>query len=252
MLQQKIREDGRGLLDYRKDISIEYGISAKSAEGSARVKIGETEVVAGVKLAIDKPYPDTQDRGNLIVSAELLPLSSPEFESGPPSIEAIELSRVVDRCIRETECINLEKLCIKKGEKVWVVFVDIYPINDAGNLFDAAALAAIAALKDACFPDYNEKDGTINYEKRTTKKLPLDHIPMEVTVVKIGNELLVDPSVNEWEYIDARLTVAMLEDGSICGMQKGGDSEFTIEEVGRALDIAADTAKMLRSKLVKK
>ena len=53
------RQDGRGLEDYREPISVEVGIS-RSAEGSALVKIGKTVVMAGVKLAVDKPYPDTQ------------------------------------------------------------------------------------------------------------------------------------------------------------------------------------------------
>ena len=42
LLDKGTRLDGRGLLDYR-PISIEYNIS-KSAEGSARVMIGRTEL----------------------------------------------------------------------------------------------------------------------------------------------------------------------------------------------------------------
>ncbi len=251
LLALQTREDGRGLLEYRKDITVELGISTKSAEGSARVKIGRTEVVAGVKLCVDKPYPDTPEQGNLVVSVELLPLSSPDFESGPPNIEAIELSRIVDRCIRETECIDLEKLCIKKKEKVWTVFIDIYPINDDGNLFDAAALAAIAALQDARLPDYDAKEEKVVYESRTKTKLPLQHIPMEITVVKIANQLLIDPTLNEWTCLDARLTVAVLEDGTICGMQKGGEAGLTVDEVNRMIEIALTKAGELRSRLFK-
>ncbi len=60
------RMDGRGLLDYRKPIDIEQDI-LKTAEGSARVKIGKTEVIAGVKLEVGTPYPDTPDEGTIIV-----------------------------------------------------------------------------------------------------------------------------------------------------------------------------------------
>src|SRR3989338_5346357 len=153
LAEKGAREDGRDFLEYRKPIKIEYGVSSKSAEGSARVTIGDTEVVAGVKLEVGEPFPDTPDEGVLMVGAELLPLSNPEFESGPPSIDSIELARIIDRGIRESKCIDFSKLCIKKGEKVWMVFIDIYPINDSGNLFDAASLAALAALKDAKFPE---------------------------------------------------------------------------------------------------
>jgi len=90
-------------------------------------------VFAGVKLEIGTPYPDTPDEGGLMINTELIPLSNPEFESGPPGIQAIELSRVVDRGIRESKAIDMKKLCIEPKEKVWTVIVDIIPINDEGN-----------------------------------------------------------------------------------------------------------------------
>lgn len=180
LLEKGCREDGRKFEEYRK-IKVEKGVIPRTAEGSARVKIGNTEVIAGVKMDIGKPYPDTEDQGSIMVNMELLPLASPEFESGPPSIGSIELSRVTDRAIRESKALNLKKLCIKKAEESWNVFIDIYPINDDGNLFDACALAAIAALKEAKIPAY--KNGKIDY-KIKKDKLPLDGTPLSCTVRK--------------------------------------------------------------------
>ncbi len=251
LLTHGVREDGRKLDQYRQPITIEYGISPKSADGSARVKIGGTEVVAGVKLDVGTPYPDTPDQGNLVINCELLPLSNPEFESGPPNIESIEMARVTDRGIRESHAIDLKKLCIRKKEKVWTVFIDIYPINDEGNLFDAASLAAMAALKDARFPDFDVKEEKVLYDKRTTKKLPLNNLPVGVTVLMIGNNLLIDPTYNEWESLDARLTVASLEDGSICAMQKGGEMELTSDQIGSMIALAVNKAKEHRKLLEK-
>src|SRR3989344_3006 len=96
LLNADTRLDGRKLTEYRKPIEVEHNV-VKTAEGSARVKIGETEVMVGIKLEVGEPYPDTPDEGTIIVGAELLPLSNPEFELGPPGIQAIELARVVDR-----------------------------------------------------------------------------------------------------------------------------------------------------------
>ncbi len=246
LLNKGFRLDGRKFDEYRK-ISVEYGISSKSAEGSARVKIGKTEVVAGVKMDVNKPYPDTQDQGPIVVNAELLPLSSPEFESGPPSIESVELSRVVDRAIREGKALDFFKLCIKKGELVWNVLIDIYPINDAGNLFDAAALAALAAIKDAKFPKLDGEK--VNYKEGTNKKLPLENLPISCTVMKIGNNFIVDPTTEEWECIDSRLTVGVLEEGTICSLQKGEDVGLTPEDVEKMVDIAIKKTKELRKAL---
>jgi len=245
LLQKSIREDGRKLDQYR-EIKVEYGVSAKSAEGSARVKIGETEVVAGVKMDVGDPFPDRPDEGTIIVNAELLPLASPEFESGPPSVSSIELSRIVDRGIRESKTLDFKKLCIKKGEKVWLVFIDIYPINDAGNLFDAAALAAFAALTNAKFPEYDEETERVKYDEKTKKAIPLEKTPMACTVFKIGDSLVVDPTNREQDAADARLTSVSLEDGNLCAMQKGGDQPLSAEDIVKMIELSIAKAKELK------
>lgn len=246
LLKKGKRIDGRGALDYRQPVEVQY-TAVNGAEGSARVKIGETEVIVGVKLSIDKPYPDTPDEGCLMVGAELLPLSNPEFELGAPGIQAIELGRVIDRGIREGKAIDVKKLCIEEGEKVWFIAVDICPINDDGNLFDASALGAIAALKDTKFPEY--KDDKVNYDVKTDKALPLLDTPVAVTVRKIGGDFIIDPNIEEESAIDARLTVAVDQEGNIVAMQKGGDSAVTAEDVDKMIGIALEKEKELRSKL---
>ena len=245
LYEKGLRDDGRKFDEFRKPIKVEYGISSKSAEGSAKVTIGETEVVAGVKMAVEKPFPDTPDKGNLMVNVELLPLSCPEFETGPPGIDSIELSRVVDRGIRESEMVDFEKLCIKEGESVWSVSIDIYPINNAGNLFDAAALAAIAALKDTKMPKLT-KNGKVDY-KEHGKSLPLQNIPIGCTVRRMGDKLVIDPNINEEGMFDSRLTVFTLENKEICAMQKGGEQGLTIDEIAKMVELAAKKGAELRS-----
>jgi exosome complex component RRP42 len=245
-LAKGIRYDGRKDDQYR-EVKVEYGVS-HAAEGSARVSIGETVVIAGVKLAMETPYPDTPAQGNLMINAELTPLSSPEFESGPPSEQGVELARVIDRGIRESKAIDLTKLCVKEGEQVWSVAVDVVSVNDAGNLMDAAALAATAALKNAVYPTLNS-DGSVDYGKKTKDKLPLQQTPIEVTVIKIGDHLIVDPLPEEEKALDARLTVAFNDKDIICAMQKGGEMPLSIKEIGEMVDLAQAKARELRKKL---
>ncbi|MFO7710983.1 MAG: exosome complex protein Rrp42 [Candidatus Woesearchaeota archaeon] len=245
MLTKGFRFDRRQFDEFR-EVKIEKG-ATPNAEGSARVLIGETEVIAGVKMSVERPYPDTPDNGNIAVNVELLPLSNPRFEPGPPQIQAVELARVVDRGIRESGVIDTKKLCITKGEKVWMIFIDICSINDAGNLRDAAALAAIAALQDARFPTYNE-DG-IDYKHKTDEKIPLDGLPIEVTVIKIGDNFIIDPTLEEEAVLEKRLTVATLEDGRICALQKGGDGALSSEDIEFMLTKATEKCQELRAKL---
>ncbi|MBW2965746.1 exosome complex protein Rrp42 [Candidatus Woesearchaeota archaeon] len=246
LLDKGTRLDGRKALEYRKPIKVDYNVS-NSAEGSARVQIGETEMITGVKMAIESPYPDTPDSGNLMVGAELSPLANPEFESGPPSIEAIELARVVDRGVRESKAIDTQKLCIEAGEKVWAVMIDLTPINDAGNLFDIAALSALAAIKNTRFPKLEGE--TINYMEKTDTPLPLNKEPISVTVCKIGKHFIVDPIIEEEKVIDARLTVAVGEDGKLYALQKGEDTPLKEEEIMQMVDIAVEKTKELRKAL---
>ena len=246
LLEVNTRLDGRKLTDYRQPVEVEYGV-VKTAEGSARVKIGETDVMVGVKMEVGEPYPDTPDEGTIMVGAELLALSNPEFEPGPPGIQAIELARVVDRGIRESKAVDFKKLCITPGEKVWMLVIDICPINDAGNLFDASSLAALAALKDTKFPAY--EDDKVDYKKKTSKKLELEKTPIAVTVIKIGDKFIVDPDIEEEKVIDSRLTVSSMEDGTLCALQKGGDYPLTMEDIDKMLDIGIEKAKELRKHL---
>ncbi len=244
-LKNNLRYDGRKNEEYR-NVIVETGV-VKTAEGSAKVKIGDTEVLAGIKFELMKPYPDTPEEGTIMVNVELLPMSNPEFESGPPGIQAIELARVVDRGIREGKAIDLKKMVITPGEKVWGIVMDICPLNDNGNLLDASALAVIAALRDAKFPKLEGE--RINFKSPTTKKLPMLTEPVSVTVLKIGDNFLVDPLPEEEEAVDARLTVATLEDGTICALQKGGSHPLNEHDIGKMIDLASQKSKELRKHL---
>jgi exosome complex component RRP42 len=244
-LDKGIRFDGRALDQYR-DITVRFGVT-KNAEGSARVTIGETDVIVGVKMAVDKPFPDIPEEGTLAVNVELLALSNPNFEPGPPGIQAVELARVVDRGIRESKTIDTKQLCVEKGAKAWSILIDICPINDAGNLFDASSLGALVALMDTRFPSFNGVE--IDYKTRTDKKLPMVRLPVGVTVFKIGKHLLVDPTTEEEEVFDSRLTVCATEDGQLCALQKGGHQPLSLEDIDRMIDLGLAKVKELRKKI---
>jgi len=240
------RSDGRGLTDYR-EIKVEQGIIER-AEGSARVLLGRTEVMVGTKIEVGQPFPDTPNEGVLTVNAELVPLASPTFEPGPPDENSIELARVVDRGIRESKAIELEKLCIEPGKKVFVVFVDVYVLNHDGNLIDASALAALAALLNTKMPNYEIEEGEVKI-KPGHSPLQIRRHPITVTSAKISDKLVVDPWLEEEQVMDARFSMAIDEDGKICAIQKGGSGYFSPNQVLEAAKIAVEKAEEIREKL---
>jgi len=252
---QRIREylskgkrfDNRNSEELR-ELVIETGVS-KNAEGSARVKLGKTEVLVGIKLDVSAPYADSRDKGNLMVTAEFLTMSSPRLDLGPQPFESLELARVIDRGIRESHFIELDKLCIKEGEKVWTVMIDIYTVNDDGNLLDAAGIGAVAALMNARVPKYNEETGKTLFGEWTDNKVPLTKdLPISLTIHKIGNSLIMDPTKEEEDISETRVTVCT-SNGTICSMQKGNSKELTIEEFNKVLDLVEKTEKEIVKKI---
>jgi exosome complex component RRP42 len=251
MFLENKRFDGRGIEDFR-ELKIEYDVSNK-AEGSARVLLGNTEVVVGVKMQLGEPYPDSQNKGNLMVSGDLLPLASPRYESGPPGFNAIELPRLVDRAVRESGMIDFEKLCITKGEKVWTVIIDIYPINDDGNVIDAASIGAVAALRKANLPAL-DSNGNIDYKKESTTKLPLsdDIAPISFSFFKLGDSIILDPTREEEEASDTRITfgLSLWEKQHMCNScQKKGETALSQNDIEKMMDILPKKFDELSEKL---
>jgi exosome complex component RRP42 len=240
------RLDGRGLSDYR-EIKVEQGIIER-AEGSARVLLGKTEVLVGVKIETGEPFLDTPNEGVQTVNAELVPLASAAFEPGPPDENSIELARIVDRGIRESKAIDTAKLCIEPGKKVFIVFVDVYVLNHDGNLIDASALAAVAALLNTKMPNYEIKDGEVKIKTGYTP-LPIKSRPITVTLGKINDKLIVDPWLEEEQIMESRLSMAINDEGNICAVQKGGAGYFTPQQILEATKIVQEKAAELRKKL---
>ena len=238
------RVDGRAFNEAR-NTEIELDVVAAKAEGSALVHLGDTSVIAGVKVLLGDPYADSPDKGVMMVTAELAPLASPLFELGPPKEPAIELARVVDRGVRESEMIDTSKLCIEPGKKVYMVFADVYPLDYDGNLIDASSLAVTAALQTAKFDEYKwEDDKAVPTGKKLD--LPIQNSAVEVTISRIGRHLVMDPSLKEEMVQDCRLTMAVDKNDKLRAMQKGGGSgPLTLDEIETSMTMAIDRAKDL-------
>jgi exosome complex component RRP42 len=234
------RGDGRAF-DEMRAIKLETGVIGM-AEGSARVDLGKTSVLVGIKMEPGKPYPDHPDMGVMTTSSELAPIAYPAFDTGPPSPASIELSRVVDRGIRESGCIDMEKLVIEAGEKVWMVYIDIHILDHDGNLIDASGLAALAALMDTMVP-------ASRFGLGQDFKLPIKERPVPVTMIKIGDTFLVDPDLDEERVADVRLTICTDGNGNVRAMQKGSTGGLIADEVKKAIGIAQEVGKATRGHL---
>ncbi len=239
LLARNEREDSRQMHEFR-PIRIETGL-IKNAEGSAQVDIGTTRVLAGIKLMLDEPMEDTPNQGNLICSAELLPLASASYETGPPSPESIEFARVVDRGIRAGNCVDLESLFVEEG-KAWSIYIDLYVLNYNGNLFDTGEIAAMSALLNTGIPKY--EDGKVIREERTSK-LKIKNIVTSATFAKIDSRTILDPTGSEEKTANARITIATDKE-NVRAMQKGLSGGFFVNEIEELIDVAFNKHKELK------
>jgi exosome complex component RRP43 len=103
-----------------------------------------------------------------VPNIDLPAICSPKFKPGPPSDEAQVLSdRLHEVLIRylpvrrtyppvthgddSSSAIPTSSLVIEPGKAAWVLYVDATCVNYDGNLFDAALIAMVAALKNSAF-----------------------------------------------------------------------------------------------------
>ena len=234
-------------LDEIRPLQIEIDV-IKKASGSAWVKLGKTQVIAGVKVETGEPFEGLENSGAMIITAEVLPIASPHIEPGPPDEETIELARVVDRGVRESEMLDLSKLVLVPGKIVYTIFVDCSIINVDGNLFDATSYAVVSALASCKLPIFEIKDDKV-VETGKTQEPPITTIPVSITTVRIGDYLLLDPNTEEEACMDARLTITTNSKGSIVAMQKGLKGYFTVDEVKGIADKARIKGEEIRVKL---
>jgi exosome complex component RRP42 len=240
------RLDGRNLDDLR-PMEIEMGL-IKKANGSARVRLGNSEVVAGVKVETGEPFEDLENKGALILSAEVLPTASPHIEPGPPDEETVELARVVDRGIRESEMLDLNKLVLVTGEIVYVIFVDCSVINADGNLFDATSYAAVASLMNSKLPVFEIRDGKV-VDTGEKQNSPITTLPVSITAVRIGDSILLDPTAEEEACMDARITITTNSDNNFAAVQKGSTGTFTLEQLKQIAASAKTKGEEVRNKI---
>uniref|UniRef100_H3CG73 Exosome complex component RRP45 n=1 Tax=Tetraodon nigroviridis TaxID=99883 RepID=H3CG73_TETNG len=238
-IEEKKRLDGRQTYDYRR-IRVSFGADY----GCCFVELGETRVMAQVSCELVAPKESRPNEGILFFNIELSPLASPAFEAGRQSELSVNLNRQLERCLRNSKCIDTESLCVVSGEKVWQIRVDVHMLNHDGNLMDAASIAAITALCHFRRPDVGivgEEIKVFSPEERDPIPLSIYHMPISVSFsfFQQGTYLLVDPCEREERVMDGLLMIAMNKHREICSIQSSGGIMLLKEQVMRCSKIAS-------------
>ena len=76
--------------------------------------------------------------------------------------------------------------------------------------------------------------------------IPLEDDVITTTGGKIKDKLLWDPTKEEEEAMDARLTVSVSETGNVVSMQKGGTEPITREEINEVIEETEEMTETFR------
>ncbi|XP_014482509.1 PREDICTED: exosome complex component RRP42 [Dinoponera quadriceps] len=250
------RNDGRQRYEYR-SIEIETRLMPH-AHGSARLRIGNTDVLVGVKVEIDTPHADKPEEGKLDFFVDCSANATPAFEGKGGEDLATEISNLLSLAYQTSETFDLRQLCILPHKKCWKMYVDILILQCGGNLFDAVGAAVKAALYNSEIPrviaatlDGGEPDIQLSDDLYDCVKLDVTNYPIVITVCKIGDNCVVDPTSEEESCSTASLIMSVMPNGKMTSVVKMGYASLQPTTLIKMLEVGKSVAHKLNQALLK-
>ncbi|GJN16172.1 hypothetical protein PR202_gb03132 [Eleusine coracana subsp. coracana] len=208
-IAQDIRTDGRQRLQFRA-LSVETGFIASFhrflglypsvANGSARVRLGGTEVIASVKAELGKPSILIPNRGKVNIFVDCSPTAEPTFQ-----------------------------VC-------WDLYIDGLVISSDGNLVGTLAAAIKVALSDTGIPKVNvsvgaasDDESELDVSDEEFLQFDTSSVPVIITLTEVGGQYFVDATSEEESQISSAVSVSVNRHGDICGVTKRGGTGLDSE-----------------------
>ncbi|KAM3727453.1 Exosome complex component RRP42 [Dirofilaria immitis] len=199
--QEGLRSDGRSPFDYR-PVTVQTGVLA-TTNGSARVRIGSTDLLIGVKAELINVENVALYRNRLNFFVDCSANATPLFAGRGGEEFADELNAALDAAYDNNYVLPDLKKLILSPMHVWKLFVDIVLLQCDGNVIDAAGLGVKAALKDTEISQViirpaDEGKYTVDLpDDNTVWKLDVSRVPLFVSVNRLGTAKIVDNSLAE-------------------------------------------------------
>lgn len=242
-------------------MELETGI-VSHASGSARLRLANTDILVGVKTEIDVPTAERHDEGRIEFFVDCSANATPEFEGRGGEELANEIRGTLEAAYASARALDLRRLCIVPRQYCWKLYVDVLILECGGNVFDAVSLAAKAALHNTRVPRVtaDEQDGCavelqLSDDIFDCERLDVGRVPTLVTVCKIGELFVVDPSADEEVCSVASVVVGVsrcTETGDrVTAVRTSGSGSFHMETLTRGVDIGVAAARCLDAELMR-
>ncbi|KAK8952318.1 hypothetical protein KSP39_PZI002976 [Platanthera zijinensis] len=250
-IAQDLRSDGRQRLQFR-PISIQTGVIPQ-ANGSARVTLGATVVIASIKAELGKPAPLRPDKGKVVIFIDCSPTAGTMFEGRGGEELSSELSVGLQRCLLGGKSgaeagagIDLSSLVLAEGKICWDLYIDGLVISSDGNLLDALAAAIKVcrfiflvrfeisspwqvALSNTGIPKVSviveasaEDQLEVNVSDEEFLQFDTSGVPVIVTLTKVGRHYIADATSEEESQMSSAVSVSVNRHGRVCGLTKRG------------------------------
>ncbi|XP_024923008.1 uncharacterized protein LOC107433900 isoform X1 [Ziziphus jujuba] len=265
-IAQDLRSDGRKRLTYR-PIYVETGVIPQ-ANGSARVRLGATDVIASVKAELGKPHPLQPDKGKVAIYVDCSPTAAPIFEGRGGEELSMELSVALQRCLlggksgagyfhtEKSAGISLSSLVVVEGKICWDLYIDGLVVSSDGNLLDALGAAIKAALSNTGIPRVNvaagasgDEEPEVDVSDEEFLQFDTSGVPVIITLTKVGRHYIVDATTEEESQMSSAVSISVNRQGHICGLTKRGGAGVDPSIILDMISVAKHVSEQLLNQL---
>lgn len=257
-----LRIDGRRKDDYR-PLEVVFG----RRFGSVLVSLGNTRVLATVTATIVEPKMSRPQEGQLKITIDLSPMASPHYDSNRQTErqkdEMVEISRLLERSVRDARCVDMESLCLAHGKKAWLLEVNLIVYNTEGNLIEPCSFALMAALSHFKRPDVTvTEEGDIvvhDFDDKQPIPLTVFHLPFclkfcffeRKNTPSVSHIIIVDPLEEEEDVSDGYIIVGANAHRELTAVHIAGKARIDSDVVQKCCHRSIERSKRLTTILKK-
>lgn len=257
-VEANLRADGRARQDWRA-VSVELN-PVPQAAGSARVRLGSTDVLVSVKGDIGRPSLEQPSQGQIVCLVDSSTVFAMNAVHGGSNEDRLaqernnELTAILNDVLVHSGVLDAKMLCLVPGHHCWILYVDVLVLDYDGNLLDAMIAAARLALSTMRLPVVRIEEGgeatevVLADEIDSSRIIPVEGLPLAITVANIRHGFVLDPSASEELCCDAALLLTFAA-GQLVAMRKLGSGLLDPGLLSEYISAASQAATLLAARL---